>query len=97
MSKYIDILRYGKKDAANLKSKLKLLGIYIELLSDYVVDVCGNDSTNNCLTEDDAQLLCDKIQILTNLCFQPMGYDYIGTPKQGGIGKMQIGCSFVVS
>ena len=97
LSSYVDVLRYGKKDRLLYETKLTLLGIYIELLSDYVVDECGNDPTNNCLTEEDAQLLADKISQLINVCFQPLGFNYTGDIKQSGIGKFQIGCNFVVS
>ncbi len=97
LSKYIDSLRWGKRDIILFESKLLLLGIYIELLSDYLVCECSIDCTNNCLNETQAQLICDKISDLTNICFQPLGFNYIGDAKQGGIGKMQIGCNFIVS
>ncbi len=80
------------------ESKLTLLGIYIELLSGYQVDECGYSQVGNCLTEDQANLLFDKITKLTGLCFQPLGFNYKGTTSsQGGISKMQIGCNFIVS
>ncbi len=97
LSKYIDGLKYGKRDNILLQTKLTLLGIYIELLQTYSVDECNYDQTNNCLTEEDAQLLANKISQLTNICFQPLGFKYIGNIPQSGIGKMQIGCNFVVS
>ena len=97
LNKYIDNLRYGKKGSGIYESKLTLLGIYIELLQDYAVDECNYDQTNNCLTEEQAQLISDKIAKLTNYCFQPLGFKYSGDIPQNGIGKMQIGCNFVVS
>ena len=97
LNKYIDGLRWGKKDVILLETKLTLLNIYIDLLIDYTVCECDADCTNNCLTEEQAQLISDKISTLTNVCFQPLGFNYIGDNKQGGISKMQIGCSFVVS
>jgi len=97
LNKYLDILRYGKRGAEVYESKLNLLGIYIELLQDYEVDECGHDQTNNCLTEDQANLLFDKISQLTKVCFQPLGFNYTGTTSsQVGISKMQIGCNFII-
>jgi len=97
LSKYVDSLRYGKKSFKSFENKLQLLGIYIELLQDFVVDECGYDNTNNCMTEEDAQLVADKISKLTGYCFQNLGYRYSGDRAQSGISKMQIGCNFVVS
>jgi hypothetical protein len=97
LNKYTDSLRFSKKDKLNLKSKLLLLGIYIEILSIYNVDECGYDSSNNCITEDEAQVLCDNAAKLANVCFQPLGFNYIGSDTQSGISKFQIGCNFVVS
>ena len=97
LNKYIDSLRWGKKDYKALENKLVLLGIYIELLQDFQVLECNYDQTNNCLTEEQAQLIADKISKLTNLCFQPLGFKYSGDQVQNGISKMQIGCNFIVS
>lgn len=96
VSKYIDYIRFGKKDNV-LKNKLVLLDIYIELLLNYKICTCDTDCTNNCITEEQAQLICDKISKLTNLCFQPIGFNYQGTGIYSGIGSMEIGCDFEVN
>ncbi len=97
LNNYIDSLRFGKKNNIILETKLILLGTYVELLQSYSVNECGYNQTNNCLTEQQAQSICDKISQLTNLYFQPLGFKYIGNIPQNGIGKMQIGCNFIVS
>ena len=96
MYKYIDSLRWGKKSSIIEQNKLYLLGVYIELLMNYRILSCGETDTNNCITETEAQSVCDKISKLTNLCFQPLGFNYTGSEKQGGVGKMKIECDFKV-
>lgn len=97
LSDYMDALRFGKKNANIYESKLYLIGIYISLLQNYTPCECGLDCTNNCITEEQAQSVSDKLAKLTGVCFQPIGFNYIGSTPQGGIGKMQIGCNFIVS
>jgi len=97
LSSYIDSLRWGKRNINKLEDKLTLLSVYIELLSDYTACECGLDCTNNCLTLDGINSVCINIEKITGLCFQPLGFNYIGDQKQGGIGKIQIGCNFIVS
>ena len=76
LSKYIDSLKWGKKNSILLETKLTLLGIYIELLLDYTTLDNSPTPINNCLTESQAQLITDKISKLTNICFQPIGFVY---------------------
>ena len=92
LSKYIDNLKYGKVNKS-IETQLFILDIYISILLDY--QVCGEEV--NCITEDQAQLICDKISQLIDICFQPIGYKYIGSEDYFGIGAMQIGCSFIIS
>lgn len=97
LSTYTDSLRYGRKDVLLLQSKLALLNRYIKILLDYTICGCGIDCTNNCITEDEAQSVCDSISKVTGLCFQPIGFKYIGsTSISQGIGFMEIECSFIV-
>ena len=97
ISIYVDSLRFGKKCVVDEQYKLFILNNYIELLSTYNIDTCDTISPNNCLTESEAQLICDNISEMFDICFQPIGFEYIGEEKQGGIGKMIIGCDFIVS
>jgi hypothetical protein len=92
--KYVNALRYGKKDVA-LKKKLLLLDMYIELLLSHSTSDC-DDTTFNCLTEEQAQTVCDKITKLTGLIFQPIGYNYIGTGRYDGMGSNEIGCDYTI-
>ena len=98
MSKYIDSLRLGKKDYLLLQSKLLALNIYIEILLGYSVSTCSVDNTDyNCVTEEEAQLIFDKISKLTNICFQPIGFVYAGSEGYFGVDAMEIGCDFIIS
>ena len=98
LSTYIDNLRYGKKDSGLLEYKLFILDKYIDLLLGYAVCGCNVDCTNNCITEEEAQQICNNISKIANIYFQPSGFRYTGVgAAQSGIGKMVIGCSFIVS
>jgi hypothetical protein len=98
MDDYIKALKYGKRNIIEIQNKLFLLNVYIEIMLDYKIYTgCSNTNTNNCLTEIEISDVFEKVSTLTGICFQPYGFNYIGDEKQGGIGKMQIGCSFVVS
>jgi hypothetical protein len=96
LSKYIDGLRFGKKNVNTLR-KLILLDNYISILLDYQIASCGEDTPINCVTETEAQDICEKISKIINISFQPIGYKYIGSESYRGIGSMQIECNFIVS
>lgn len=96
INKYFSLLKIGKKDY-NLRFKLILLHSYIELLYTFQIERCGNSGYNNCIDEDDALSIFDKISKLTGICFQPLGYKYQGDTPQDGVGAMEIGCDFIVS
>ncbi len=98
LDKYIDSLRWSRKDAEELQEKLFLLNVYIRILENYKPGCLnGVIETNNCQTEEQIINIIEKISKLTGICFQSPGFQYVGIEKQKGIGFMQIGCSFVVS
>jgi hypothetical protein len=75
---YINSLKFGKQNVKNIRNKLILIDVYITLLNNY--NFSNNDSNLiNCISEDKLKLVFDKLSSLTGICFQPIGYKYIGS------------------
>ena len=104
LDKYINSIKMGRKCALEELNTLLVISTYIEILEDYYPLVCFDPSNsnfeynNNCVSEEEIQLIADKLSKLINIEFKPAGYNYSGLPYiPQGIGVMQIGCNFVVS
>lgn len=72
-ARFNDDLRYGRKCVTKNRIDLMLLNVYLEMLECY--DITSED---NCLTEDEIQLIIEKISSLTGICFMPIGFTYEG-------------------
>ena len=83
-------LRYGRKCVTKNRIDLMLLNIYIEMLECYNID-----STSNCLTEDEIQLVIEKISTLTGVCFMPIGFTYTANTLSSMIGLGIIGLTMI--
>jgi len=97
VSDYIDALKLGKRNVKTIHNKLIVLDSYIQMLIAF--DVCSACCTEVCITDEQALQVSDVLSKLTDVCFQPPGFDYevpAGLANMG-IGAMQIGCTFVVS
>ena len=68
---YSNNLKYGIKCCDSNLNKLLLLNGYINILKNY-----KPNSSNNCLTENEVQIISDNISKLTGLCFQPINFEY---------------------
>ena len=68
---YANNLKYGISCSKSNLNKLILLNGYIDLLKNYEV---GSDK--NCITEQEAQEIADKISKLICVCFQYINFPY---------------------